>query len=101
MTKRAKVSVGSRISPLSVVQTEEVLAQLRVRFPEYEFLVVPITTSGDRQKDVPLLDLGRGSFVKEVELALLSGEIDHNHNHDLLREQRVPKYFQGFEVVLP
>lgn len=76
MTKRAKVSVGSRISPLSVVQTEEVLAQLRVRFPEYEFLVVPITTSGDRQKDVPLLDLGRGSFVKEVELALLSGEID-------------------------
>ena len=76
MTTLRRVTVGSRASPLSVAQTEEVLSQLRVHFPESDFAVVPIATGGDRQKDAPLLSLGRGTFVKEIELALLNGEID-------------------------
>lgn len=49
---------------------------LRARLPEIEFVVVPITTDGDRHKNAPLLSMERGMFVKEIELALLNGEID-------------------------
>ena len=35
-----------------------------------------MSTGGDRSKDAPLLSLGRGTFVKEIEAALLRGEID-------------------------
>ena len=71
-----KVRVGSRKSPLAVAQTEEVLTQLRVLFPNVQFETVAVTTSGDRNKDAPLLSIGRGAFVKEIERALLDGEID-------------------------
>ena len=76
MAKNRTVTVGSRASPLSVAQTEEVLSQLRVHFPDIDFVVVPITTTGDRDKEASLLTLGRGMFVKEIELALLNEEID-------------------------
>ena len=76
MTSRRTVTVGTRTSPLSLAQTEEVLLYLRRRFPDTEFTIAPITTSGDRKKDAPLLSLGRGTFVKEIELALLNEEID-------------------------
>ena len=49
---------------------------LRSRFSGMEFVVVPITTDGDRHKNAPLLSMERGMFVKEIELALLNGEID-------------------------
>ena len=68
--------VGSRKSPLSQVQTKEVLSQLRRHFPGHDFVVKPISTSGDRSKQAPLADLERGAFAKEIELALLDGEID-------------------------
>ena len=42
MTTLRRVTVGSRASPLSVAQTEEVLSQLRVHFPESDFAVVAI-----------------------------------------------------------
>ena len=71
-----RLLVGSRRSPLSTAQTEEVLASLRASSPGVEFAVVPITTGGDRNKDAPLLSLGRGTFVKEIEQALLDGRID-------------------------
>ena len=68
--------VGSRASPLSLAQTEEILDRLRPAHPGRRFLVVPVTTGGDRRKDAPLLSLGRGAFAKEIETALIDGEID-------------------------
>ena len=76
MTAPKRVKVGSRTSPLSLAQTEEILRPLRALEPDREFVVVPITTGGDKNKDAPLLSLGRGMFVKEIEQALLRGEID-------------------------
>ena len=76
MTDPTDVRVGSRASPLSLAQTEEILAPLRAVYPNLRFVVVPVTTGGDRRKDAPLLSLGRGTFVKEIERALLDGEID-------------------------
>ncbi len=70
------VRVGSRSSPLALAQTEEVLSLLRVRFPDAEFEDVHLSTSGDRKADAVLTSLGRGAFVKDIELALLDGRID-------------------------
>ncbi|MCH8205651.1 MAG: hydroxymethylbilane synthase [Chloroflexi bacterium] len=52
------------------------LGPLRAHYPKRRFVVVPVTTRGDRRKDAPLLSLGRGMFAEEIERALLDGEID-------------------------
>ena len=70
------VRVGSRASPLALAQTEEVLSLLQERFANVEFEVAHVTTSGDRNADAVLTSLGRGAFVKDIERALLDGEID-------------------------
>ncbi len=76
MTVPARVTLGSRTSPLALAQSEEIVRVLRATFPETEFVVVPITTGGDRARDAPLLRMPRGLFVKEIESALLDGQID-------------------------
>ena len=70
------VRVGSRASPLALAQTEEALSLLRERFVDVEFQVVHLSTRGDRKADATLTSLGRGAFVKDIEKALLDGEID-------------------------
>ena len=76
MTASNRVAVGSRTSPLSLAQTEEILRPLRATYTDKDFVIVPITTGGDKHKNAPLLSMPRGMFVKEIELALLNGEID-------------------------
>ena len=73
---RKRLGVGSRSSPLSLKQTEEVLRPLRLAHPDIEFVIVLITTDGDRHKTAPLLSMARGMFAKEIENALLNEEID-------------------------
>ena len=70
------VRVGSRASPLALAQTEEIVSLLRARFVDVEFEVVQLSTSGDRNATAVLSSLGRGAFVKDIELAVLDGEID-------------------------
>jgi hydroxymethylbilane synthase len=54
-----------------------VQAQLHALAPHVTVTVRRIQTSGDRILDVPLAQIGgKGLFVKEIEEALLSGEID-------------------------
>ena len=76
MATPKRVKVGSRTSPLSHAQTEEVLRPLRLLYPDTEFEIVPITTVGDRSKSAPLLSMEKGMFVKDIEASLLGGEID-------------------------
>ena len=76
MTASRRINVGSRTSPLSIEQTEEILRPLRASYPDRDFVTVPITTGGDRRKNAPLLSMERGMFVKEIEVALLNREID-------------------------
>ena len=69
------VRVGSRGSRLALIQAERALAVLRA--PGIELVVVPITTSGDRDRTRPFGEIGsRGVFVKELEEALLERRID-------------------------
>lgn len=70
------IRVGSRASPLALAQTEEVLSLLRRRFEDVKFQVVRLSTHGDRHSDVTLASLGRGTFVKDIEQALLDGRIE-------------------------
>lgn len=70
------VRVGSRKSPLAMAQSEEVVANLRAQFPDHEFTIVQISTGGDRDKESPLHVLGRGTFSKDIEDALLRGDVD-------------------------
>ncbi|MCS7223682.1 MAG: hydroxymethylbilane synthase [Armatimonadetes bacterium] len=69
--------VGTRGSILAQCQTDWVLSQLSERFPNFRSEKVIIRTTGDRFDDRPLQQVtGKGFFVKEIEEALLAGEID-------------------------
>ena len=69
--------MGTRGSALARAQTGWVAGRLRSLYPELRFEIHPITTRGDTHPDDPLTDIGSpGIFVKEIERALLRGEID-------------------------
>ena len=68
--------IGTRGSRLALAQTEEVVRQLRAKHPQQEFVVRTIRTGGDKSSEAPLASLGLGVFVKEIEEALLRGEVD-------------------------
>ena len=69
------VRVGSRGSRLALIQAERAVGALRA--PGIELAVLPITTSGDRDRTRPFGEIGsRGVFVKELEEALLERRID-------------------------
>src|SRR5262245_47212559 len=74
---RSTVVRGTRVSRLAIQQSEWVRGQLQVLAPNVTVTVRKIQTSGDKILDVPLAQIGgKGLFVKEIEEALLSGEID-------------------------
>ena len=75
MTSRC-ITLGTRTSPLAKKQTAQVSERLQQAHPEVEFRVKEVTTRGDAVRDKPLPELGRGVFVKELEVSLLNGEID-------------------------
>ncbi len=69
------VRLGTRGSRLALVQCEQVAAALRAHGARVE--VVVIRTSGDRLAQVALADFGgKALFVKEIEEALLAGQVD-------------------------
>ncbi|MED4731757.1 hydroxymethylbilane synthase [Aneurinibacillus migulanus] len=72
-----KIVVGSRQSALALTQTNWVIERLKAFGLPFEFEVKKIVTKGDRILDVTLSKVGgKGLFVKEIEQALLDGEID-------------------------
>ena len=71
-----KLLVGSRGSSLALRQTEEVLEKLRALHPDRNFQVSILKTGGDVASEAPLASLGKGIFVKEIEVALLDGALD-------------------------
>ncbi|MFA0742636.1 MAG: hypothetical protein DFNUSKGM_002763 [Candidatus Fervidibacter sacchari] len=69
--------VGTRGSKLALAQTEWVINALREKSPDLKVEVTVIKTRGDIITDRPLREVtGKGFFVKEIEAALLRGEID-------------------------
>ncbi|PYI52280.1 hydroxymethylbilane synthase [Paenibacillus flagellatus] len=75
------VKVGTRQSALALTQTNQVIDRLRRIADdagiECRFEIHKIVTRGDQILDVTLSKVGgKGLFVKEIEQALLDGEID-------------------------
>lgn len=68
--------IGTRGSPLARWQADWVAARLREHGVQVE--LVPISTRGDRQQAGPIAAIGGGEgvFTKELQRALLAGEID-------------------------
>ncbi|HEU4685725.1 MAG TPA: hydroxymethylbilane synthase [Nitrospira sp.] len=74
---RRNLVLGTRGSQLAVHQSEWVRDRLQELAPGVSITLRRIQTSGDKIVDVPLAKVGgKGLFVKEIEEALLSGEID-------------------------
>ena len=72
-----KIKIGTRKSALAMSQTNIILDLLKSEFPDLNFEIVPIVTKGDKVLDRPLIKIGgKGIFIKEIESALLNGEID-------------------------
>ena len=74
---KKKWIIGTRGSKLALRQTQIVLQKLQSLYPQYEFIIKTIKTTGDTIRNKPLhLIGGKGLFVKEIEEKLLSKEID-------------------------
>ena len=72
-----RIRIGTRPSPLALVQAEMVHARLKAQFPTAELTIVPIQSEGDRQGSLPIAEIGgKGIFIKALEQALLADEID-------------------------
>ncbi|RLG11617.1 hydroxymethylbilane synthase [Candidatus Pacearchaeota archaeon] len=72
-----KLRVGTRGSKLALAQTDCVITALQKIYPKVKFEKVIIKTTGDKILDSPLSKIGgKGLFVKEIEQALLRGDID-------------------------
>ena len=69
--------LGSRGSALALVQANAVAGDLRLAHPGLEVRLEIIKTTGDADQRTKLNEFpGMGVFVKELQLALLSGAID-------------------------
>ncbi|SLN59627.1 Porphobilinogen deaminase [Roseovarius litorisediminis] len=78
-TPKTALKIGTRGSPLALAQANETRDRLASAFdlPHEAFEIVVIKTTGDRIIDRPLKEIGgKGLFTREIEQALLTGEID-------------------------
>lgn len=70
--------LGTRGSPLALAQARKVASALEVaqRWPEGYVELIPMTTTGDKVQDRPLSEIGgKGLWTKELDRALVEGEI--------------------------
>jgi len=69
--------IGSRASKLALTQANLVKDLLKKKYPDLNIEIKTIKTTGDKILDVSLDKIGdKGLFTKEIEEALLAGDID-------------------------
>lgn len=69
--------IGSRESRLAVIQSQMVIQAIHAADPSIDIELVTIKTAGDKILDRTLDKVGgKGLFVKELDRALLTGEVD-------------------------
>lgn len=77
MVQKKKLVVGSRKSDLALWQANYFKNEIEKQSDEFEVIIKKITTKGDRILDIALSKIGdKGLFTKELEAALLKGNID-------------------------
>lgn len=71
------ITIGTRKSLLALWQSNYIKDCLEKQYPDCEVRLQKIVTKGDKILDVPLSKIGgKGLFTKEIETALLEGEVD-------------------------
>jgi hydroxymethylbilane synthase len=73
------IILGTRGSPLALIQTRQVMADLKKAWPGRNFEIHVIKTEGDKLAERALSEpvkLGKGLFTAELEKALIEGSID-------------------------
>lgn len=74
---KTKYIIGSRGSRLALRQSALVQTKLQQIYPKIDFEIKTISTAGDRERDKKFSEINtEGIFIKDLELALLGGEID-------------------------
>lgn len=69
--------IGTRKSKLAQIQADYVIARLQEAYPDKHFERVLLETRGDLDRKTDLVKMGgQGVFVKAIQEALLTGEID-------------------------
>src|SRR3954451_11918259 len=71
--------LGTRGSALALAQARKVAAAIETaqRWPDGWVQIVEITTSGDKERDRPLAEIGgKALWTKELDRALIAGEVD-------------------------
>ncbi len=72
-----KIKIGTRGSPLALWQAEWIKSCLEEIHEGLEVELIIIKTTGDKILDAPLAKIGgKGLFTKEIEEAMLKGEVD-------------------------
>jgi hydroxymethylbilane synthase len=97
------IRIGTRGSPLALAQAREVRARLMAAhgLPGTAFDIVVIKTTGDAIQDRPLAEVGgKGLFTKEIEDALLAGNV-HLAVHSMKDMQTVLPAGLEIGAVLP
>ena len=74
---RNRLVIGTRSSQLALWQADYIASKLGEKYPHLTVEKKLMTTQGDKILDAPLAKIGgKGLFTKELENAMLSGEID-------------------------
>lgn len=80
MTRQQTIVIGTRGSPLAIAQAEEVKTRLLAAHGDLNDSDIELRvfrTSGDKIQDKSLREFGgKGLFTKEIEDAMLAGEVD-------------------------
>ena len=72
-----KYIIGTRGSKLAMAQADSVRVRLAEAYPDHEFEIRVIRTTGDQILNKPLHEIGgKGVFVREIEEELLNHKAD-------------------------
>ena len=70
------LQAGARNSKLSLAQTEQAFAKLKELLPVLDFEIISFSSPGDRDKKTDLRESDADFFTRDLDDAVLSGEID-------------------------
>jgi hydroxymethylbilane synthase len=72
-----RLRIGSRPSALALAQAKLIKEQIEAALPGLEAKIVAVSTSGDKLATAALAQIGgKGLFIRELEQALVAGQID-------------------------
>lgn len=75
-TKYLKLKAGIRSSKLSILQSEDAISRIELFFPSLKIQLIKFSSPGDRDRITPLTDAPEDFFTKDLDDAIISGNID-------------------------